>query len=159
MYFLPYYRFESGFPSPFQRKDIFPLYPEVRSLRRYLTATAVGIEQGNKNGGAEKRALCNGIDNPWEPYVFQVPNPLSKRLDLLLGPRKRNNASLIFFTLATVTVLDYLMNNENSWAYDSSGPLFRSVSNQGITPLTGVEERINADAIFKQIMKQREQKK
>jgi hypothetical protein len=159
MYFLPYYKFQSSFPSSFQRKNIRPLYPEVRSLRRYLTAVAAGIEQGNKNGGPEKKAPCDGIDNPWEPYIFQVPNPLSKRLDRFLGPQKRNNASLLFFTLATATVLDYLMNNENSWAYDRSGPLFRSVNDQGITPLTGVEARINVDAIFKQAMNQREQRR
>ncbi|MDR2111003.1 MAG: hypothetical protein LBP32_06820, partial [Spirochaetaceae bacterium] len=159
LYFLPYYRFESVFPPTFQKKDVEPLYPEFRQLRKYLTAVAAGIEQGNKQGGAEKRAPCDGIDNPWEPYVFQVPNPLSIRLDALLGNKKRNNASLIFFSLSVAVVLDHLVNNENSWAYaDRSGPLFRSVDSEGVTPLFGVDMKIDAEAIFKQAMKQRERK-
>ncbi|MDR1107609.1 MAG: hypothetical protein LBL19_01090, partial [Spirochaetaceae bacterium] len=80
LYFLPFYKFESLAVPPFQKKDITPIYPEIKKLRKYLTAVAAGIEQGMKAGGAEKRAPCDGIDNPWEPYVFQVPNPLSLRL-------------------------------------------------------------------------------
>jgi hypothetical protein len=156
LYFLPYYKFESIFPPSIQKKEIDSLYPEIRKLRKYLTAVAAGIEQGNKRGGAEKRAPCDGIDNPWDPYVFQVPNPLSRRLDALLGDKKRNNATLVIFTLAVATVLDYMINNENSWAYgDQSSVLFRSVDNEGIRPLTGVDTKIDADAIFKQVLKQR----
>jgi hypothetical protein len=159
LYFFPYYKFESTFPPTIQKKDVVPLYPEFRHLRKYLTMVAAGIEQGNKQGGAETKAPCDGIDNPWEPYVFQVPNPLSIRLDALLSAKKRNNASLIFFTLAVATVLDHLVNNENSWAYtDRSSPLFRSLDGEGIVPLFGVDTKIDAEAIFKQTMKQRERK-
>jgi hypothetical protein len=127
LYFLPYYKFESIMPPPFQKNAITAMYPEVRSLRRYLTAIAAGIEQGNKRGGADNRSPCDGIDNPWDPYVFQVPNPVSRRLDMLLPPKKRNNASLIFFTLAITVILDQLLNDEDSWAYsDRTGYLFRS---------------------------------
>jgi hypothetical protein len=158
LYFLPYYKFESIFPPSIQKKEIDSLYPEIRKLRKYLTAVAAGIEQGNKQGGAEKRAPCDGIDNPWEPYVFQVPNPLSRRLDALLGDKKRNNATLVFFTLAVTTVLDYMINNDSSWAYGKhSSILFRSVDNEGVRPLTGVDTKIDADAIFKQVLKQRKE--
>jgi hypothetical protein len=144
-------------PPPFQKNSIEALYPEVRSLRRYLTAVAAGIEQGTKRGGAEKRAPCDGIDNPWDPYVFQVPNPLSKRLDALLGPKKRNNASLIFFTLAVTVVLDHLLNDEDSWAYEErTGFLFRSENGEGVRPLFGVETKIDADQLFKQMIKKRQ---
>lgn len=160
LYFLPYYKFESVFPPPYQKKDITPLYPEIRQLRKYLTAVAAGIEQGNRQGGADAKAPCEGIDNPWAPYVFQVPNPLSTRLDALLAGKKRNNASLLFFTLAVTTVLDYLVNNENSWAYwgDRPGPLFRSVNGEGAMPQFGVESFVDADALFKETLKQRESK-
>jgi hypothetical protein len=158
LYFLPYYHFTSLSPPPFQKKDIAALYPEIRHLRRYLTAVAAGIEQGNKQGGAEANAPCDGIDNPWDTYVFQVPNPLSIRLDALLG-KKRNNASLIFFTLAVTVVLDHLVNNENSWAYEErTGPLFRSVDGAGIMPLFGVDTKIDANSIFRLSLKQREHK-
>jgi hypothetical protein len=111
-------------------------------------------------GGAEKKAPCDGIDNPWESYVFQVPNPVSIRLNALLAHKKKNNAALIFFALAVTTVLDYLVNNENSWAYalERPGPLFRSVNGEGVMPQFGVESLIDADAIFKETIKQREQK-
>jgi hypothetical protein len=156
LYFLPYYKFESLGPPPFQKKDINALYSEIRKLKKYLTSVAAGIEQGNKQGGAEKKAPCDGIDNPWEPFVFQVPNPLSIRLTALLPEKKRNNATLVFFTLAVTTILDYLVNNENSWAYgDNIGGLFRSVNGEGVMPLTGVDTKIDADAIFKQVLKKK----
>jgi hypothetical protein len=118
---------------------------------------AAGIEQANRQGGANKRVPCDGIDNPWEPYNFEVPNPLSLRLDSLLEGKNKNNASLVFFTLAVSAVLDHLVNSEDSWAYSSrSGPLFRSVGGEGIMPLTGVDTKIDAEAIFKATVKQRQ---
>ena len=159
LYFLPYYKFESLGPPPFQKQDIAAIYGEIRNLRKYFTAVAAGIEQGSRKGGAEANAPCDGIENPWAKYNFEVPNPASKRLDALLGSGKRNNAALVFFALATMTVLDYLVNSESSWAYSNpSGVLFRSVNGEGITPLFGTDEKIDADQIFKDSMKQKEQK-
>jgi hypothetical protein len=154
LYFLPYYRFESSAPPPFQKKDVNALYPEIRRLRKRLTAVAEGIEQGLKTGGPKDNTRCEGIENPWENYNFQVPNPVSNRLDVLLG-KKRTNASLIFYTLAVTVVLDYLVNNDNSWAYDDDRPsiLFRSVDNNGVTPAFGVDTKIDTDALFKQSLK------
>jgi len=157
LYFLPFYRFESIAPPPFQKNSLTAVYPIVRSLRRYLTALAGTIEQGNRRGGVEKRAPCDGIDNPWDPYVFQVPNPVSKRLDMLLSTKKRNNATLVFFTLAVTVVLDYLLNDENSWAYSTKTEfLFRSENGAGIRPLFGVESKIDTEMIFKQALKKRQ---
>jgi len=159
-YFLPYYKFESLIPPPFHKNEITPVYTEIQKLRKYLTIVAGGIEQGNRAGGAESHAPCDGIDNPWESYVFQVPNPLSIRLDALLAPRAKNNAALVFFCLAVTAVLDYLVNDENSWAYGPRpGPLFRSVNGEGAIPLTGVDTRIDAEAIFKQSLRQQQKKK
>jgi hypothetical protein len=156
LYFLPYYKFESIMPPPFQKNTANALYPVIRSLRRFLTTIAAGIEQGNKRGGAENRAPCDGIDNPWDTYTFQVPNPVSKRLDLLLAPKNRNNASLVFFTLAVTVVLDHLLNDEDSWAYsDRTGFLFRSENGEGIQPALGVEGTIDTEYLFRQIIKKR----
>jgi len=150
LYFLPYYKFESMGPPPFPKQDIIPVYSLVRKIRKTLTAVAMGIEQGVRAGGAAAKAPCSGINNPWERYNFQVPNPVSKRLDILLNPERRINATLVFFTLSVVTVLDQIINNENSWAYGSRpGPLFRSVKNEGIVPLFGVDEKLDADKIFR----------
>ena len=157
LHYLPHYKLETIGPPPFKKGDITPVYGEIKLLRRYLTVAAAGIEQGNHQGGAESAAPCDGIDNPWERYNFQVPNPISMRLDMLLAPKKRTNAALIFFCLSVAVVLDHLVNDENSWAYESrSGPLFRSVDGAGVTPLFGVENKLDAELIFKTTLKQRQ---
>ena len=154
LYFLPYYKFESIGPPPFPKSDIVPIYSEVRKLRKQLTAVAVGIEQGIRNGGAQKNAQCNGINNPWMPYNFQVPNPISKRMDIMLPAERKINTTLIFFSLSAITVLDYIINNENSWAYSSRpGPLFRSIKGEGVIPQFGVDQKLDADLIFKESLK------
>jgi len=154
LYFLPYYKFESMGPPPFPKQDIIPVYSLIRKIRKTLTAVALGIEQGVRAGGAAAKAQCVGINNPWESYNFQVPNPVSRRLDALLKPEKRINATLILFALSVVTVLDQIINNENSWAYGSRpGPLFRSIRNEGIVPLFGVDEKLDADQFFRDSLK------
>ncbi|MDR3248577.1 MAG: hypothetical protein LBT39_07310, partial [Treponema sp.] len=141
LFFFPYYKFDMLFPPPFQKKDIVPAYPSIRSLRRYLTLVAAGIEQANKSGGAEKMVPCDGIDNPWEPYNFAISNPVSTRLDALIAPKRRNNATLIFFSLAFATVLDHLVNDESSWAYrERIGTPFRNVNGM---PQFGVDTKID----------------
>jgi len=157
LYFLPYYKFESFGPPPFPIKDIVPIYSEIRKLRKYLTSIAMGIEQGIRAGGAAARVACSGIQNPWETYNFQIPNPVSKRMDMMMPTERRINATLIFFSLSAVTVLDFIVNNENSWAYaDRPGPLFRSIRNEGISPVFGVDEKLDADQIFKESLKKKQ---
>jgi hypothetical protein len=150
LYFLPYYKFESLGPPPFPKTDIISVYSMIRKIRKILTSVAVGIEQGIRAGGAAAKAQCPGIYNPWENYNFQIPNPISKRLDTLLAPERRINTTIIFFSLSIVTVLDYLINDENSWAYGNRpGPLFRSVKNEGIVPVFGIDEKVDADKLFR----------
>ena len=156
LYFLPYFKFESVGPPPFQKQDVTAIYSEVRTLRKNLTLVATGIDKGNRLGGAGTKAHCEGIENPWSRYNFEVSNPVSKRLDAILTPDKRNNTALIFFALSVVTVLDNLLNNENSWAYGQNvGPIFRSVNNQGVTPVFGVDNKLDADKIFKESLKKK----
>ena len=154
LYFLPYYKFESIGPPPFPKTDIIPIYSHVRKVRKCLTAIAVGIEQGMRQGGAQAKAPCNGINNPWVLYNFPVPNPVSKRLDLMLPPDQRINATLVFFSLSAITILDHIINDENSWAYGNRpGPLFRSVKDEGIIPVFGVDGKPDADKIFRDSLK------
>ncbi|MDR0668779.1 MAG: hypothetical protein LBF95_01740 [Treponema sp.] len=155
LFFLPYYKFDSPFPPPIQKKDITQVYPAIRLLRRSLTLVASGIEQANRIGGADKVIPCDGIDNPWEAYNFAIPNPVSTRLDALLPAKRRNNATLIFFSLAFSTVLDHLVNDENSWAYrERQGTPFRTVNG---LPQFGVDKAIDAEEIFKESVRRREQ--
>ncbi|MDR0443944.1 MAG: hypothetical protein LBH44_11105 [Treponema sp.] len=154
LYFLPYYKFESLGPPPFHKQDVTAIYSQIRKMRKYLTSIAMGIEQGTQAGGAAVKAPCDGIYNPWEAYNFEIPNSVSKRLNMMLPSEKRINATLIFFSLSTIAVLDYIVNNENSWAYGGRpGPLFRSIRDEGITPLFGVDIKVDADKIFKDSLK------
>ncbi|MDR0495194.1 MAG: hypothetical protein LBG95_06175 [Treponema sp.] len=154
LYFLPYFKFVSLGPPPFKNQNTTTIYGQTRALRKYLTLVAAGIEQGNHRGGAQAKAPCGGIENPWSPYHFEVPNPVSKHLDALLPPERRNNAVLIFFSLSTATLLDTLLNDENSWAYnDNSVILFRSVNNEGSVPMSGADQKIDAEQIFKNSLK------
>jgi hypothetical protein len=158
LYFLPYYKFESIAPPPFQKQDVVAIYSQIRKLRINLAAVFVGIEQGIRNGGASVKAPCDGINNPWEHWNFQVPNPVSKRLEALVPQDKRMNSTLIAFALSAVTLLDYIVNNENSWSYgDRPGPLFRSIRNEGITPIFGVDDKVDADQLFKESVKKAQQ--
>jgi hypothetical protein len=153
LFFLPYYKFDTLFPPPIQKKDIEPVYPAIRSLRRNLALVASGIEQANRIGGAEKMVPCDGIDNPWETYNFAISNPVSTRLDTLLPVKRRNNATLVFFCLAFSTVLDHLVNDENSWAYrDHNTTLFRTTNGH---PQPGADSRIDTEEIFKESVRQR----
>jgi len=142
-------------PPPFPKSEIVPIYSEVRKVRKHLTSIALGIEQGMRAGGAKAKAPCRGINNPWESYNFQVPNPVSTRLDMMLPLERRINATLIFFSLSAATVLDYIINNENSWVYNNSRSLtlFRSIKNEGIEPLFGVDNKLDADRIFRETLK------
>ncbi|MDR0759412.1 MAG: hypothetical protein LBF74_04795 [Treponema sp.] len=151
-FFLPYYKFMSPFPCQIQKKDVKPLSSGIRLLRRHLTTAAGCIEKSIKAGGAAGNVRCEGINNPWDPYNFQVSNPVSVRLDAILNPKQRNNASLIFFTLAAAIVLDFLVNNEASWAYQTNvgrDILFRSVNGEGVEPLWDTAKTINTDALLK----------
>jgi hypothetical protein len=161
LYFLPYFKFESLGPPPLQKQEVTAIYSEVRNLRKYLTMVAAGIEHGNQLGGAEAKAACDGINNPWEKYRFEIGNPVSKRLDALLSPNRRNNTVLIFFALSVTTILDNLLNSENSWAYgEKAGPIFRSVDNLGVKPIFGIDNKLDADKIFKEtIIKQKNTQK
>jgi hypothetical protein len=153
-FILPYYRFETNVPSPFHKKEL-AIYADVRRLRRYLTIVANGIEQGMKKGGAAANAACDGIENPWAAYNFVPANPVSRRLDMLLGSKKKNNSTLILFALAISTVLDFLLNNEGSWAYDPPPPtyIFRKADGARALPQLGIDGKIDVDAIFKQSLK------
>jgi len=156
LYFLPYYRFDSMGPPSFQKQEITAVYGEVRTFRKYLTIIAANIENWNQAGGAAAKMRCEGLENPNASYKFEIANPVSKRMDMLLPLSQRNNVHLIFFMLSAVTMLDYLVNSESSWAYGQhpSGYLFRTAEGKGGIPVFGVEEKIDADHIFKESVRQ-----
>jgi hypothetical protein len=149
-YFLPNYETLPPTPPSFIKKDVIALYPLIHSLRKDLTACASAIEAANSAGGSTSGADVMGIANPWEAYKFEVENPLSKRLNMLLGKNQRNNASLIFFTLAIVTVLDNYLCDKNSIAYTANNQiLFRHAEQDLMKPVFWVEKQTGTFDIFK----------
>ncbi|MDR2398097.1 MAG: hypothetical protein LBD74_04975, partial [Spirochaetaceae bacterium] len=80
--YLPYYKIEKLSTCPFKKSSVSQMYPEVRKLRRCLGIVAGQINEAAKKattpaGESENLGPCQGIDNPWISYVFQVSNPLS----------------------------------------------------------------------------------
>jgi hypothetical protein len=148
LFFFPYYEYKDNTPPPFKKSDITPLFPLVRQFRKKLTMLANQIGKAQKEG--QKEGSLESIKNPWDPYVFQIENPLSKRINMMLGKNQRNNVSLIFFTLAITTVLDDMMNNPQSFVYSGGGELpklFRT-GEDGVTPVLWVGKTTNTFSFF-----------
>ncbi|MDR0910839.1 MAG: hypothetical protein LBM77_13875 [Spirochaetaceae bacterium] len=154
-FFMPYFSVETAYPPPFRKKEIKSLYSEVRKLRRNLSIVAKGIEAGQKKGGAHSNASCDEITNPWDAYKFQIPNPLSKRLNLLLEGKPKNNAALIYYLLGISVVLDYMVNDDKSWAYaeERGSILFRSLNNEGVVPQNGADKGPDTRRLFEESLK------
>ncbi|MDR2468557.1 MAG: hypothetical protein LBD22_06320 [Spirochaetaceae bacterium] len=155
-YLFPLYEYKSGMPPTFSKKDIRSMFALSRRLRNALTNIAADIDIANKAGGAKTAAACKLIENPWDNYIFEIANPISKRLDMLLPKDQRTNVNLIFFVMAAVTLLDNHLNNPASIAYTSdSKAVFRSVNNEGREPILWVDKRTDVNLIFKESLSTR----
>ncbi|MBN2442282.1 MAG: hypothetical protein JXJ04_13090 [Spirochaetales bacterium] len=90
---------------------------------------------------------CESVKNPWNRMVFDLENPLSKRLNNLLYKQvkddtgrirvvdRRSNANLLIYTYSLLSMLDYCINTKSSHFYDSPQTcIFRSLGNDGRTP-------------------------
>ncbi|MDR2521743.1 MAG: hypothetical protein LBC72_04215 [Spirochaetaceae bacterium] len=157
-FFFPYYVYKDNTPPPFKKSDITALYPFVRQIRKSLSLLATEIGKAQKTGGREKLAMVEGIENPWDSYLFQIENPLSKRLNALLAKNQRDNVSLIFFTLAIVTVLDDIMNDERSFVYANDVPKLFRTGEDGETPVLWVAKAQDTFQMFKESSMARQQK-
>jgi hypothetical protein len=103
--------------------DSYPFYKTVSDLKKYLTQIAKDIDSAFKaQSGENKFIAISTISNPFDLAFFEVENPCSKRIQQLLKyegpkPHKFSNSALIYYTLSILSVLDYLMNDPNSWSY------------------------------------------
>jgi hypothetical protein len=153
-YFFPFYEFSAfGGPS-FSKKDIRSLFRMARTLARELNSQIKAVAEALKTADEASKPAVDGIMNPWEPYTFDVENKVSRRLSKLLPKDKANNVSLIMFTFHVVVVLDYLMNNQASWAYNGADDnLVRDANSPTFATDKGKE--IDAEAIFRKSLKER----
>jgi hypothetical protein len=91
------------------------------------------------------------IENLQEPFVFDVPTPVSKRLGLLFDKEHGTNEILITIAHEITAILNYLMNNPDSWAYtsDRHKKTFRSKDSAGFVPIEWLEQGLDPDNIFR----------
>jgi hypothetical protein len=91
------------------------------------------------------------IDNFSHPFVFDMPNPVSKRLFSLFHKEFRTNEILITIAHEITAVIHYFINSPDSWAYvsDHRRKKFRSMDSAGLIPLEWQDKGMDPDSIFR----------
>ncbi len=150
LYFLPHLKFNAPTLSkPRSDNKFTPIYNRTEYIRKVFTVLARRIDE---NAQAKKPVL--GIINTWERYNFEIPNIISKRLDVLLGAKRPDdttaatNANLIKYTLCIVAVLDWWLNNPESPAYTADSKDFYRTSGNNGAPEFSVPERTDQNQLF-----------
>jgi hypothetical protein len=131
-----------------------PLCLRVSFLQKAFSLLSSRIDQA-----AKLRGLVQGVKNPWEPYVFDVPDEVSRRLNALYRSQKKTllntNASLIKYVAITLSVLDWLINDPASLAYqDQTIQIYRTGG--GSAPVFPPPVREDQMELFQQRMEQLE---
>ena len=151
--FLPFFEFEQLLlEKPKNDSQYRPLCIRIGFLFRYLTTMARNLD------AAKGQGTVMGIQNPWAKYKFDIPNIVSKRMDVLLGAKKQDsaatNANLIKYALLVVSVLDWWVNNPGSPAYlTDASKIYRINENDG-APAFSVPSRSDQNKLFAERVKQ-----
>lgn len=147
-YFLPNFNFEQLLlEKPVNDTKYTPLYLRTDFLRKSFAVLCTNIDRAK-----ETKGKVPGIDNPWEKYEFDIPNAISRRMDVLLGAKKANsaatNANLIKYAYLTVSVLDWWINNLQSPAYSSDSSKIYRISEKDGGPAFSVPVRNDQNKLF-----------
>lgn len=149
-YFLPLYQFSAPIlKKPNNDSRYKPMYARTDYIRTVFTALAKRIDE---NASSKETVL--GVLNPWNRYVFDLPNNISRRLDVLLGARadddvtRATNANLIKYTLCVMSVLDWWVNNSTSPAYTTGADKLYRISAKDGGPEFSVPERTDQNQLF-----------
>ena len=149
-HFMPNFKFDQLIlEHPTDESKYRPLFHRTDFARKFLTAVI-----NECDSMAATRGACKLIENPWEHYLFDIPNEVSKRLDVILGAQNRtpktnaNNANLLKYTLCFISVLDWWINNPDSPAYQTNPMDIYRVSLTDGKPLFSVEERNDQNKLF-----------
>ena len=149
-HFLPNFKFEQLIlEHPADESKYKPLFHRTDYARKFLT---IVINECDAN--AKTKGNCNLIENPWVHYKFDIPNEVSKRLDVLLGAQNKSanttatNANLLKYTLCFIAVLDWWINNPESPAYTANPMHIWRVSAEDGRPLFSVPERNDQNKLF-----------
>ena len=96
--------------------------------------------------------------NPWDRYEFDIPNIVSKRMDVLLGAKKDDkttaatNSNLIKYTMCVIAVLDWWINNPDTPAYTTDSMRFYRMAPDG-SPEFSAEVRSDQNQLFADAIK------
>lgn len=151
--FLPYFEFEQLLlEKPKNDSQFRPMCLRVGFLLRYFSMLSKNID------AAKGQGLIMGIQNPWAKYKFDIPNAISKRMDVLLGAKKADgaatNANLIKYALAIVAVLDWWVNNPSSPAYSTDPSKIYRINPEDGAPAFSVPTRTDQNKLFAERVKQ-----
>lgn len=149
-YFLPHYKFSAPvLQKPINDTKYKPLAARTDYMRTVFSALVRRIDEC-----AEEKKPVVGVLNPWERYVFDLPNAVSKRIDVLLGAKcddgvtAATNANLIKYTLFVIAVLDWWLNNGSSPAYDTDASKLYRISEKDGGPEFSVPMRTDQNQLF-----------
>ncbi|MCQ2248493.1 MAG: hypothetical protein MJZ50_05720 [Treponema sp.] len=149
-YFLPHYKFNAPvLQKPINDTKYKPLYGRTDYLRDVLGTIVRRIDENSA-----KKGTVLGVLNPWDPYSFDLPNAISKRIDVMLGAKRdpeitaATNANLIKYTYCIISVLDWWVNNRASPAYASSSEQLYRISEKDGAPLFSVKTRTDQNQLF-----------
>lgn len=159
-HYMPNFKFEQlVLEHPANESKYRPMFHRTDYARKFLTLV---INECDKN--APTKAKCQLIANPWEHYRFDIPNEVSKRLDVLLGAQNRTantnatNANLLKYTLCFIAVLDWWINNPDSPAYTTDPMHIWRVNAGDGKPQFSVPERSDQNKLFADAIKESYQK-
>ncbi|MDE7228649.1 MAG: hypothetical protein K2N31_10060 [Treponemataceae bacterium] len=161
--FLPHFEFEQLLlEKPNNDSKQRPLCLRVKFLKNAFLA----MSQGADNAAKDKGTVV-GVANPWDRYEFDIPNIVSKRMDVLLGAKRGDketaatNANLIKYAACVLSVLDWWINSKDSPAYSTdSSKIYRINEKDGgpafSVPLRSDQNKLFADAVKAAVQKQKE---
>ena len=159
-HFMPNFKFEQLLlERPVDESKYRPLYHRTDFARKFLSLVVNECDAAKKT-----KANCKLIENPWEHYLFPISNPISKRLDVLLGGQNKTattsatNANLLKYTLCFISVLDWWINNPDSPAHQTDPMHIWRVSDADGKPSFSVEERTDQDKLFADAIRAKYQK-
>ena len=151
--FLPYFEFEQLLlEKPKNDSQYRPMCIRVGFLLRFFTTLSKNIDS------AKGQDMVMGIQNPWDKYKFDIPNAISKRMDVLLGAKKTDsaatNANLIKYALLIIAVLDWWINNPSSPAYSTDSKKIYRINTEDGAPAFSVPTRSDQNKLFADRVKQ-----
>ncbi len=158
--FLPYFDIRLYGTAKIQKDDRFPpFYLRVRRLKRLLERYYEEVRAAPPGSDVNTSGSLSGIQNPWAPYQFDIANAVSKRLDALCGgkhSKTKTNTVLIRYTYLILCVLDWWINDKDSYAYQNAPDYLYRVTEPGKSvPAFGIKVRTDVDAVFLKHLKAR----